>query len=115
MPIAEQLIEDGTVEPAYLGMRGEDVRPRVAELYGLDVSQGVIVADVEPGSPADRAGLRRSDIITALDGDPVDSMVELAADVRTATPGQQVVLTVVREGEELELSVTLEAAGGSGR
>jgi S1-C subfamily serine protease len=111
VPIAEQLIEDGSVEPAFLGIGGEDVQPRVAELYGLDVQQGVIVADVEPDSPADRVGLQRSDIIIALDGDPVESIVQLAAAVRTTAPGEQVVLTIVRDGEELELDVTLEAAG----
>ena len=110
MPIAQQLIEQGFVEHAQLGVSGQDVDPQVAELYDLTTREGAVVVEVLPGSAADEAGLQRGDIITAVDGDPVGSVVELAGRVRTHRPGDEIELTVVRDGREQRLTATLDAA-----
>jgi S1-C subfamily serine protease len=90
--------------------------------------QGVLVEQVEVGSPADEAGLRGSykpatingqsllvggDIITAVDDQPVNQMEDLQGFIRQAEPGQQVSLTVLRDGKRTELSVTLAERPGS--
>ncbi|HEY8338716.1 MAG TPA: trypsin-like peptidase domain-containing protein [Egibacteraceae bacterium] len=110
---AEQLVEQGYVEYAQLGIRGQDVDPQIAEMYGLDVQSGAIVADVEEGSAAEEAGLQRGDIITAIDGEPVDSMAGLATKIRSMSPGDEVELTIVRDGEEQTVTATLGSARSS--
>jgi putative serine protease PepD len=110
LPIAEQLGEKGYVEHGQLGVTGQDVDPRGAQLYGLPVTEGAVIAEVLPGSAADEAGLRRGDIITALDGEPVASMVELGARIRRHAPGDTVTVTYQRGSQEREAEVTLGAA-----
>lgn len=110
LPIAEQLVEQGFVEHAQLGIRGQDVDPSVAELYGLPVTDGALVVDVEAGSPAAAVGLSRGDIITGLDGEPVDSMATLVGLIRGYSPGDEVTLTVVTGTAERTLDVELGAA-----
>jgi S1-C subfamily serine protease len=105
--IAEQLIEQGFVRHALLGIQGQNVDPQTAELYGLPVRAGALVIEVVPGTPAETVGLQRGDIITAIDGEEVASMQELAGRIRTLSPGDEVTLTVVRGGEEREVDATL--------
>lgn len=106
---AEQLVEQGYVEYAQIGIMGETLDPQIAELYGLGVEEGVVVREVLSDSGADEAGLSRGDIITALDDTDVGSMSELVAAVRKKSPGDTVELTVVRSGEERTVEVTLGA------
>ncbi|MGH8932982.1 MAG: S1C family serine protease [Egibacteraceae bacterium] len=108
VPAAEQLIDQGFIERAQLGVSIESVGPDIAELYGLP-SNGAVVRDVVPSSSADQAGLRRGDIITAVDGQPLESAVDLTARVRALEPGDQIRLTVVRGDEEREVTATLGA------
>lgn len=108
--IADQVIEDGVVRYAFLGISGQDVDPDIAELYDLPADRGAVVASVSPGTPADDAGLQRTDIITAIDGEDVASMQELAARIQRHAPGDEVTLTVARGTETLELAVTLGEA-----
>ena len=105
--IADQLIENGEVQHAFLGITGQDVDTDVAELYGLPVDSGAVIATVAAGTPAEEAGLQRGDIITAIDGDSVRSMQELAGRIQRYAPGDAVTLTVHRGSEELTLDVTL--------
>ena len=108
---------------AWLGIRGRTMTPEVSETMDLPEDQtGILIEEVEVGSPADQAGLRGSykpstvdgerllvggDVITALDEEPVDQMETLQALIRQAEPGQGVTLTLLRDGEELEVLVTL--------
>lgn len=105
--IADELIEFGEVRHAFLGITGADVAPDVAELYRLPVTAGAVVTGVGPGTPADAAGLRRGDIITAIDGTEVRSMQELAGRIQRFSPDDTVTLTVARGPETMELEVTL--------
>lgn len=106
--IADQIIETGEVQHAFLGIRGQTVDPQVAELYGLPVSQGAVIAQVVDGTPAAGAGLQRGDIVTALGDREISSMEMLAGLIHRHQPGETVSLTVVRDGEELTLEVTLD-------
>lgn len=110
LPVAEQLIEQGFVEHAQLGVQGQDVDPAVAELYGLAADEGALIVEVVPGSAADDAGMQRGDIVTALDGEAVDSMATLAGRVRAHEPGNSVEIAIVRDDDEQTLTVTLGRA-----
>lgn len=107
VPIAEQLIAHGAVSPAFLGISGETVDPRVADMYGLGAESGAVVLSVVDGSPADEAGLQRGDIITAIEDDRVSSMPELAGRIRRYSPQDTVSLTIVRNRQEQQVTVTL--------
>jgi S1-C subfamily serine protease len=104
---AEQLIEEGFVRHPLLGVTGIDVTPEVADEFGLDASRGAVVDSVQDGSGADEAGLQSGDIIIAVDGDDLATMAELVALVRGKQPGDTMELTVVRDGEEFDVDVTL--------
>jgi 2-alkenal reductase len=108
---------------AWLGIRGMTLFPAVAEAMDLKRNQeGVLVIDVEAGSPADEAGLKGGfeqgnvegqsltiggDVIIAVNGDSITSMEDLLAQLKLAEPGQTVTLTILRDGETLDLPVTL--------
>ncbi|MCL4300230.1 MAG: PDZ domain-containing protein [Anaerolineae bacterium] len=107
----------------WLGIQGLGVTPALAEKLGLQADQkGVLVEQVEVNSPADEAGLRGSfkpttingeavtvggDIITAVGGQPVESLADLQNFLQQAAPGQKITLTIMRDGKSLEVSVTL--------
>jgi serine protease Do len=105
--VADQLIETGEVSSAYLGVVTTDLSPEDAERFDLPVDSGAIVSDVEPGSGADEAGVRRGDIIVALGDTPIENTGDLLGDLRDYQPGDTVGLTIVREGDEQTLDVTL--------
>jgi putative serine protease PepD len=109
-PLADQLIEQGFVQHALLGVQGQDVDPRVAELYDLPVGAGALIVDVADGTAAADAGLTRGDIVTEVDGEQVASMAELAAQIRRHAPGDELTLTVVSAGAERQVDVILGAA-----
>jgi S1-C subfamily serine protease len=108
---------------AWLGIRGMTLIPAIAQAMGLEDNQeGVLVIDVEANSPADEAGLRGSmssaevegqqvmlggDVIVAVNGEAVGSMEDLLAQLKQAEPGQTVTLTILRDNQTLDLSVTL--------
>jgi serine protease Do len=105
--VADQLIETGEVSSAYLGVGTTDLSPEDAERFGLPVESGAIVEQVEPGSGAGAAGVRRGDIIVALGDAPIENTGDLLGALRDYQPGDTVELTVVRDGDEQTLDVTL--------
>lgn len=105
--VADQLIETGQVEHAYLGVQGVTLDAGVAQRYGLDAEAGAVIVAVEPDSPAAAAGLREGDTVVAFDGRPIDSMEELARSVQHSDVGRTVPLTVLRDGRELALEISL--------
>ena len=110
LPIADQLIDKGYAEHAQLGIQGQDVDPEAAELYNLGVDHGALIVMVADGSAADDAGLQRGDIVTAIDGEEVASMADLAGQISAHVPGDQVELEIVRDGEPQSVDVTLGSA-----
>ena len=100
--VVEQLIANGTVKHAQIGVRASD---------GSSGTQlGAKVDEVTQGSPAEKAGLRTGDLITAIDGTPVVGTESLVAQIRTHEVGKEVTLKVLRDGETIELKATLAAA-----
>ena len=106
--VADQLIETGEVSTAYLGVELTDLSPQDAEQFDLPVDSGVVATVVEPGSPADNAGIREEDIITAINETPVEDSGDLLAALRDYRPGETVQITVVhRDNNEETLDTTL--------
>jgi serine protease Do len=105
--IEQQLKENGKVTRGYLGIYGQDVTPDMAELLQLKSSQGVIVASVEKGSPADKAGLENHDVLLEMNGEKVESYDAFRNDVAAMKPGSSLRLTVLRDGKNREIEVTL--------
>ncbi len=120
--VSDQLLADGSVERAYLGISGGDISAELAESLDLPVERGVIVEQVYAGGPADEAGLRGAtgqatvqgqavpaggDIITAIDGEEIAGMEDVISMVNAAKPGDEVTLTVIRDGEQQDLKLTL--------
>jgi len=93
--------------PGYLGVEARLLDPQTATYYSLPV--GAFVTQVQPGTPAAKAGLRPHDIITAVDGQAIDQNHDLSTVIEMHQPGQTVALSVVRAGQNLTLRVTLAA------
>jgi S1-C subfamily serine protease len=105
--VVGELLRNGRATHAYLGIEPAPVTQDVAAQLGLDQATGVLVMEVGGGTPAARAGLRPGDVIVRLDGKPVDTVEDLFAELRRHRPGDRVTLTVVRDGREQQLTVTL--------
>jgi S1-C subfamily serine protease len=105
--VIEQLEEDGEVEHAFLGVRPTDLTPQVTEQLGIDADSGVVALEVTPGSGADEAGLEEGDVIVALEGTRVAIVEDLLGALRQRSPGDEVTLTIVRDGERLQVTATL--------
>lgn len=105
--LAQQIIAGETPTHAQLGVSLSTVNAQSAKRYGLAVDAGAYVAGVAEGSGAAAAGIVPGDIITAFDGQPVESASDLMLDVRTKNPGDTVTLTVNSAGQAKDVQVTL--------
>jgi serine protease Do len=103
--IVAQLKENGEVTRGWLGVTIQDLKGDLAEYYGLKHSEGVMVTDVVPGNPAEKAGIRAKDIITAVNGEKVQNSRELTAKAATLPVGETTKITVVRDGQEKTFDV----------
>jgi serine protease Do len=109
--VADQLISNGRVIRAQLGVSIQDVTPEAAEFVGLDEIRGVLVQSFADNSPAEEAGLRQGDVIVELDGEQVRYVAQLQQLVGFKRPGESVDVTVLRRGgEQQTYSVTLREA-----
>jgi S1-C subfamily serine protease len=128
--IAQQLIADGEVQHAYLGVSGADLTPEIADVLNLDVDAGALVQSVVPDSPADEAGIQAGDaevtiggrpvgaggdLIVAVEDEPVETMTDVIAAVDAKQPGDEVELTLLRDGDERTVTVELAERPASAR
>ncbi|MGC9452028.1 MAG: Do family serine endopeptidase [Oceanipulchritudo sp.] len=105
--VVMELIENGRVRRGYLGVSISDLNPDLAEAFGLEVNSGALIEQVQEDTPADRAGMRRGDVIHKIDGEVVESVADLRLRIASIRPGSEVEVTVLREGGEEALMVTL--------
>jgi serine protease Do len=110
--VANNIIENGYVARPYMGIRWQWIDPRMARRHHLAVENGVYIAQVYAGSPAERAGLRSGDIITRIGDVTLDNENPYTNALYRYAPGDTVDLVVVRNGDELEVEVTLEESEG---
>jgi serine protease DegQ len=105
--VADELLADGHVEHAYLGIQPRTLTSQLAAQYGIDAEAGVLVVGVAEGSPAAEAGILPGDVIVDIDGEPVDEPGDLVSELRTHDPGERVELTLIRNGDEQTVEVVL--------
>jgi len=105
--IMSQLRTKGKVSRGYLGIELAEITPDLQEAFGLSTDKGALVNSVKPGLPAESAGLKRGDVIVAVDGKPVGSTNEVVRQVSAKEPGSTVKLTVLRNGKESTLTAKL--------
>ncbi|MBK7918204.1 MAG: PDZ domain-containing protein [Chloroflexi bacterium] len=124
--VVPQLIENGQIEHPWIGISGREMNRALAEAMNLDANQhGVLVVEVVPNGPSDKAGVRGSnsevtidgfqvmvggDIIVGIDDQPVNEFDNLLSYIVQKTAvGDTINLTVLRNGEQIQVPVTLEA------
>jgi serine protease Do len=105
--VVDQLREKGDVTRGWLGLQIQPVTAEVAENLGFKGTKGALVAELQPDSPAAKAGIRSGDIITSLNGDVVEAPRTLSKKIAAAAPGAPVKLGVFRQGAEETVQVTL--------
>jgi serine protease Do len=105
--IKEQIVAHGKVEHAKLGVAVQEVNQTLADSFGLDRPEGALVASVEKGSAADRAGLKSGDVIRSANGKPIVSSGDLPAIVGLSQPGDKLSMDVWRQGKEVHLTAEL--------
>ena len=128
--VAQQLIAEGEVKHAFLGITGADLDTEIADVLNLEAGSGALVQAVAPGSPADDAGIEAGDaavtvdggriraggdLIVAVNSDPVGGMDDVIAAVDSHEPGDEIELTLLRDGDERAETLTLAARPASAR
>ena len=111
--ILPQLKEKGSVTRGWLGVSIQEITPELAKAFKLDVKEGALVAQVTPGSPADKAGLQRGDVILGVDGKSIPRPRDLSRLIASIEVGKTVKLDVLREGKSLSLPVVIEKLAGA--
>lgn len=107
MDVVAQLKTDGRVNRGWMGVTLQEVTQDLARSFNLEQPRGALVADVSADGPAAKAGLKAGDIIVAYAGKPVNDSADLPPLVGSSKPGASKALTVIRDGKEREIEVTL--------
>ncbi|MCU0607819.1 MAG: Do family serine endopeptidase [Candidatus Edwardsbacteria bacterium] len=105
--VKDQLVDKGRVVRGYLGVVPQEITADMAEGLGIKSAQGVIVARVQDGTPAEQAGLQTGDVIVAIDGRAVKSVKDFRQMVADAAVGAKVKLTLLRDAKEKVVAATL--------
>ena len=114
--VAGLLIKDGRIRRGHLGIAGQDVplQRSLVRFFNLPAETGLLVVSVEPGSPAERAGVQEGDVIIAFAGRTVDSVDVLHKLLTEKEVGVAAPLTVIRYPEKLDLAVVPAERGATG-
>ena len=105
--IKDQIVATGKASHARLGVAIQDVNQGFSDSFKLDKPEGALVANVDKGSPADRAGLQAGDVIRKINGQPIIASNDLSALIGQSAPGQKVAIEIWRQGKREELSAQL--------
>lgn len=105
--IMQKIIADGRVIRGYIGVDGEDMNSLTGHIMNGQHVGGILVVGVDPNGPAQKAGLKKNDIITEIDGHKVTGRQEVMDTVTNLRPGTLVKVTLLRNGKEMTLSVTI--------
>ena len=111
--VAQNLIETGEVRRGLLGLVPDNLTTELAEAFNLGSTRGALVNQVQPGSPADLGGVRHGDVIIRVNDVEIESAQQLRLVISQMLPGSEVILTLIREGKTMELSVVLGSLNGT--
>jgi serine protease Do len=107
--VIAQLRENGAVSRGYIGVQIQAITPEIADSLGLRNTNGALIAETQPNTPAAKAGLRSGDVIVSVDGDRVGNPRELSRRIASLGPKRQTQIAFVRDGREQTVTVQLEA------
>ncbi|MCI5128686.1 MAG: DegQ family serine endoprotease [Candidatus Electrothrix sp. AUS3] len=105
--VERQLRSNGKVTRGWLGLAIQDMNKDLAQSFGVDKAEGILVAEVTQGSPAAKAGIRTGDILLALNRQRVIDVTDLRNRIAMTTPGSTITLHIVREGRTKDIRVTI--------
>jgi serine protease Do len=105
--VLEQLVIEGKVTRAYLGVYIQDITAAMEDTFGVKAGEGVLVSDTISGSPAEKVGIKSGDVILKVNDTPVGSTDELIQEISTKPVGSEVTLDIVRDKEPMQMKVTL--------
>ena len=105
--VLEQIIQTGSVTRGWIGVEVQDITPELAESFKLGDTQGVLIAGVVRGGPAERAGVKPGDVLVEVHGKPVPDSFEMLNTVAASRPGEVAKLTVLRGRERLSIDLTV--------
>ncbi|HEY1898368.1 MAG TPA: DegQ family serine endoprotease [Steroidobacteraceae bacterium] len=108
--VENQLIKTGHVVRGRIGVSIQDVNAAFAESFGLGRPRGALVGKVDPGGPAEKAGIKPGDVILAVNGQPIDHYGELSLSISNMHPGSEARLTVWRSGKSQDMTVKIALA-----
>ncbi|RKZ60384.1 MAG: serine protease, partial [Gammaproteobacteria bacterium] len=109
--IAHQLMDNGEVIRGYLGIVIQDLTPELAKSFDLEQTQGILIAQVTDDSPAKKAGLKQGDVIVSYQGKPVSKVGHFRNQVSLTSPGSKEQLTIIRDSERRDISITIGTLG----
>ena len=110
--VVDQLQQDGRVSRGYLGVQIQPLTKELAQGFGLSTEKGALVAGAQDGTPAEKAGLKSGDVITAVDGEPIANARELTRKIGALKPGAKAEITYLRDGKERTATVALASQPG---
>jgi len=105
--VANALIARGKVERGWLGVGAQDITPDLAQSFGLSSSKGALVAEISKGGPADKAGIKRGDVVLSYKGIEIPDASTLRNEVANTLIGAQVIVTIWRDKERKKITVTV--------
>jgi serine protease Do len=111
--VMDKLVKDGHVTRGYLGVVIQDLTPSLAKEFDLKQSQGALVSDVTPRSPAEKAGLKSGDVILEFNGKKVTDSRHLKLEVARLNPGQNVPVKILRDGATKNMSLAVKEMPGT--
>ena len=107
MNIKDQLVQNGKVTRGRIGVQIQEVNQALAKSFGLSKTQGALVSVVEPGSPADKAGVKSGDVVLGVNGKEIDQLSDLTTAIAGIKPGTSARLQVWRNGSRQDINVTV--------
>jgi serine protease Do len=113
--VMESLIKNGKVVRGWLGVSVQPLTPDIAKQFGLKEQGGALVGDVVEGSPAEKAGLKRGDVIIKYDGNPVNDPAQLKNMTASTSIGKEVLLHIVRDGKTKTVKVVIAELPSTGQ
>jgi len=112
--VIEDLIEHGAVTEPWIGAEYQEINSDLAEHLGIEAKEGLLVSDISKDSPADKAGLKRGDIVVKIDNQTVRTIEEATIITKSLQSGKKVIFQILRDGESLEIEVEVGSAETAG-
>ena len=118
MHIADQLLDKGTVDRGYIGIKAQDLDPDLADAFGLNKQQGAVIVNVLKDSPAEKAGIRPGDIVESVNNKPIRNAQDVINQIGLVPVGQKVHFNIIRDGKKVSLAAQVsssQTASGSAK